>query len=44
MDDTPSMKNLAGMPVFIGLSTFTTISIAKSGLKLVAALATYKNK
>jgi hypothetical protein len=29
---TLSKKNLAGMPVFIGLSTLITISIAKSGL------------
>jgi hypothetical protein len=39
MDDTLSMKNLAGMPVFIGLSTFTTISIAKSGFNLFTRTA-----
>jgi hypothetical protein len=30
---TLSKKNLAGMPVFIGLSTLITISTAISGLK-----------
>jgi hypothetical protein len=30
---TLSKKNLAGTPVFIGLSTLITISTAKSGLK-----------
>jgi hypothetical protein len=33
MDDTLSKKNLAGIPVFMGLSTFITISIVKAGLK-----------
>jgi hypothetical protein len=30
---TLSKKNLAGMPLFIGLSTLITISTATSGLK-----------
>jgi hypothetical protein len=32
MDDRLSKKNLAGIPVFMALSTFITISIAKSGI------------
>jgi hypothetical protein len=36
---TPSKKNLAGMPVFIGLSTLITISTAKSGLNRLGCIS-----